>query len=123
MEGALCKTPCPPPLRAAAADGGGVESSAHMLKRQNKNTKKGSYKEREKPGVGEADLCHLHLNRLDSILDPFTHSRMPTLTYGIVEFTSAQKGFAGVECTFKEYGVDGDGEEVAEGCEDSGVGV
>ena len=48
---------------------------------------------------------------------------MPTLTYGIVEFTRAQKGFTGVKCAFEEDGVDGDGEEVAEGGEDGCVGV
>lgn len=72
---------------------------------------------------GEANLCHLHFNRFDSILDPLTHPRMPTLTYRIIEFTRAQKGFARVECAFEEDGVDADGEEVAEGGEDGGVSV
>lgn len=48
---------------------------------------------------------------------------MPTLTYRVIEFTRAQKGFARVECAFEEDGVDGDGEEVAEGGEDGGVSV
>lgn len=48
---------------------------------------------------------------------------MPTLTYWIVELTRAQKGFAGIECAFKEDGVDGYGEEVAEGGEDGGIGI
>lgn len=123
MEGALYNSLPPPP--SAPPPPTGVESNHQHTSTKSglQNNKNESYKERVKLVGGEADLCHLHLNRLDSILDPLTHSRMPTLTYGIVEFTSAQKGFAGVECAFKKDSVDGDGEEVAEGGEDGGVGI
>lgn len=115
--------PCPHPSAPPPPTGVELNHQHTSTKSGLQNNKNESYKERVKLVGGEADLCHLHLNRLDSILDPFTHSRMPTLTYGIVEFTSAQKGFAGVECAFKEDSVDGDGEEVAEGGEDGGVGI
>ena len=56
-------------------------------------------------------------------MDPFANFGMPVLSDGIVVFTCAEEGGCRVNVALVEDGVDGDGEEVAEGGDDGLVGV
>lgn len=48
---------------------------------------------------------------------------MPVLSDGVVVFPRAEEGGGGVDVAFVEDGVDGNGEEVAEGGDDGLVGA
>lgn len=68
-------------------------------------------------------LQHLSLNSRHSILDPFTDFWMSTLPHRVVIFARFEKGGSRIYISFVEDGVNGHGEEVPEGGDDSIVAV
>lgn len=74
-------------------------------------------------GLDGTYLEQFRLDGGDGILDPFADFGVSVLSNRVVVFPRAEERGGGVDVALVEDGVDGDGEEVAEGGDDGLVGV